>query len=263
MAAILYKALTIAGSDSGGGAGIQADLKTFMALGVYGVSVVTAVTAQNTVGVHGVVELAPDFVALQMDAVLSDIGAHSAKTGMLSSPALVGVVSRKIKEHRVARLVVDPVMVAKGGHALLSEEARRTLVEELLPLAEVVTPNLYEAAVLAGMEVRKRSDMEEASRRIKALGPAYVLVKGGHLEDEATDLLFDGSSFEVYSAARIETTCTHGAGCTFSAAVAAGLARGESVREAALSAKRFVTRAISEGLRPGRGHGTLNHRILA
>lgn len=257
----LFKALTIAGSDSGGGAGIQADLKTFMALGVYGMSVVTAVTAQNTLGVQGVVELPPEFVGLQLDAVLSDIGADGAKTGMLSSTALVQMVSRKIKEHRLKRLVVDPVMVAKGGHPLLREEARNSLIQEVLPLALVVTPNLHEAGLLAGMEVTERNSMEEAARRIRTLGPAYVVVKGGHLEEDATDLLFDGRSFHAYLSPRIATTCTHGAGCTFAAAIAAELARGKGVEEAVTTAKRFVTRAIAEGLLPGKGHGTLNHRV--
>ncbi len=257
----LFKALTIAGSDSGGGAGIQADLKTFMAFGVYGTSVITAVTAQNTLGVQGVVELPADFVGLQLDAVLQDIGANSAKTGMLSSVDLVRMVSRKVREYGLKKLVVDPVMVAKGGHPLLKEEARKTLVEELLPLAQVVTPNLYEAGLLAGLEIRQRKDMEEAARRIRALGPAYVVVKGGHLEEEATDLLFDGRSFELYPSPKLATSCTHGAGCTFAAAIAAGLARGQEVPKAVSSAKRFVTQAIAQGLLPGRGHGTLNHRV--
>ena len=194
------KALTIAGSDSGGGAGIQADLKTFMALGVYGTSVITAVTAQNTLGVQGVVELPSEFVAQQFDSVLSDIGTHAAKTGMLSSIPLVQTVSKKIQEYKLQKLVVDPVMVAKGGHPLLREEARRVLAETLLPLALVVTPNLHEAGLLAGMEVHSRTDMEEAARRIKALGPRYVVVKGGHLETEACDILFDGREFRSYEA---------------------------------------------------------------
>src|SRR6266446_6296853 len=192
----LAKALTIAGSDSGGGAGIQADLKTFMALDVYGTSVLTAVTAQNTLGVQAVVELPPEFVAQQFDSVLSDIGAHAAKTGMLSSIPLVQVVSRKIEEHRVRQLVVDPVMV----------------------------------------------------------------VKGGHLEQEACDLLFDGRSFRAYAAPKLATICTHGAGCTFSAAIAAGLAKGQEVAESVATAKTFVTRAIAAGIPIGQGHAPLNHR---
>ena len=254
------KALTIAGSDSGGGAGIQADLKTFMALGVYGTSVLTAVTAQNTLGVQAVVELPPEFVAQQFDSVLADIGTDAAKTGMLSSIPLVRVVSQKIQEHQLRRLVVDPVMVAKGGHPLLREEARRVLVEALLPLALVVTPNLYEAGLLAGMEVNDRASMEEAARRIKALGPLAVVVKGGHLEQEACDLLFDGHSVRTYVSAKLQTVCTHGAGCTFSAAITAALATGQEVAEAVATAKAFVTKAMAAGFLIGRGHAPLNHR---
>jgi hydroxymethylpyrimidine/phosphomethylpyrimidine kinase len=254
------KALTIAGSDSGGGAGIQADLKTFMALGVYGTSVITAVTAQNTLGVQGVVELPSEFVAQQFDSVLSDIGTHAAKTGMLSSIPLVRTVSQKIQEYKLQKLVVDPVMVAKGGHPLLREEARRVLAETLLPLALVVTPNLHEAGLLAGMEVRNRTEMEEAARRIKVLGPRYVVVKGGHLETEACDILFDGREFHAYEAIKLETICTHGAGCTFSAAITAALAKGQEVQDAVAIAKMFVTKAMTAGILIGAGHAPLNHR---
>lgn len=254
------KALTIAGSDSGGGAGIQADLKTFMALDVYGTSILTAVTAQNTLGVQAVIELPPEFVAQQCDSVLSDIGAQAAKTGMLSSIPLVRIVSQKLQEYKLRQLVVDPVMVAKGGHPLLREEARRVLAETLLPLALVVTPNLHEAGLLAGIEVNDRTSMEEAARRIKALGPAYVVVKGGHLEQEACDLLFDGHGFRAYTSPKLETLCTHGAGCTFSAAITAGLAKGQEVADAVAVAKAFVTRAIAAGVHIGHGYAPLNHR---
>jgi hydroxymethylpyrimidine/phosphomethylpyrimidine kinase len=254
------KALTIAGSDSGGGAGIQADLKTFMALDVYGTSVITAVTAQNTLGVQGVVELPPEFVAQQIDSVCSDINPHAAKTGMLSSIPLVQIVSQKLQEYNLHQLVVDPVMVAKGGHPLLREEARRVLAEILLPLALVVTPNLHEASLLAGIEVNDRPSMEEAARRIKALGPRYVVVKGGHLQQEACDLLFDGHSFRAYTAPKLVTICTHGAGCTFSAAITAGLAKGQAVEDAVTAAKTFITRAIAAGVSIGQGHAPLHHR---
>ena len=254
------KALTIAGSDSGGGAGIQADLKTFFALGVYGTSIVTAVTAQNTRGVQAVSELPPDFVAQQFDSVLPDIGAQAAKTGMLASIPLVTAVSKKIAEYQIRRLVVDPVMVAKGGHPLLRAEARQALVEHLFPLALIVTPNLHEAGLLAGLEVTDRPSMEEAARRIKALGPAHVIVKGGHLAHEACDLLFDGHSFRAYTSQKLETVCTHGAGCTFSAAITAGLAQGRPVPEAVAAAKAFVTQAMRAGFRIGHGHAPLNHR---
>ena len=254
------KALTIAGSDSGGGAGIQADLKTFFALGVYGTSIVTAATAQNTRGVQAVSELPADFVAQQFDSVLPDIGAQAAKTGMLASIPLVTAVSKKIAEYQIRRLVVDPVMVAKGGHPLLRAEARQALVEHLFPLALIVTPNLHEAGLLAGLEVTDRPSMEEAARHIKALGPAYVIVKGGHLVHEACDLLFDGHSFHTYTSQKLETVYTHGAGCTFSAAITAGLAQGRPVPEAVAAAKAFVTRAMRAGFRIGQGHAPLNHR---
>jgi hydroxymethylpyrimidine/phosphomethylpyrimidine kinase len=254
------KALTIAGSDSGGGAGIQADLKTFFALGVYGTSILTAVTAQNTEGVQAVSELPTDFVGQQFDSVLSDIGTQAAKTGMLASIPLVTTVSKKIAEHQIHQLVVDPVMVAKGGQPLLRAEARQALVEHLLPLALIVTPNLHEAGLLAGLEVTDRAGMEEAARRIKTLGPAYVIVKGGHLEHEACDLLFDGHSFRAYTSQKLDTVCTHGAGCTFSAAITAGLAKGRSVPDAVAAAKTFVTQAMTAGFRIGRGHAPLNHR---
>lgn len=254
------KALTIAGSDSGGGAGIQADLKTFFALGVYGTSILTAVTAQNTQGVQAVSELPIDFVGQQFDSVLSDIGTQAAKTGMLASIPLVTTVSEKIAEHQIHQLVVDPVMVAKGGQPLLRAEARQALVEHLLPLALIVTPNLHEAGLLAGLEVTDRAGMEEAARRIKTLGPAYVIVKGGHLEHEACDLLFDGHSFRAYTSQKLDTVCTHGAGCTFSAAITAGLAKGRSVPDAVAAAKTFVTQAMTAGFRIGRGHAPLNHR---
>ncbi len=256
----IAKALTIAGSDSGAGAGIQADLKTFFALGVYGTSVLTAVTAQNTQGVQAVSELPPDFVGQQFDSVLSDIDIQAAKTGMLSSLPLVMTVSKKIAEYQIRQLVVDPVMVAKGGHPLLQEEARQALIDHLLPLALIVTPNLHEAGLLAGFEVTDRASMEEAARRIIALGPTYVVVKGGHLEHEACDVLFDGHSFRVYTSQKLDTVCTHGAGCTFSAALTAGLAKGRSVADAVAAAKTFVTQAMTAGFRIGRGHAPLNHR---
>jgi hydroxymethylpyrimidine/phosphomethylpyrimidine kinase len=179
---------------------------------------------------------------------------------MLSSIPLVQVVSKKIQEYNVRQLVVDPVMVAKGGHPLLRDEARRALVDALLPLALVVTPNLHEAGLLANMEVNDRPAMEEAARRIKALGPASVVVKGGHLEHEACDLLFDGYSFRTYDAPKLNTVCTHGAGCTFSAAIAAGLAKGLTVEDAVSAAKTFVSRAMAAGVLIGRGHAPLNHR---
>jgi hydroxymethylpyrimidine/phosphomethylpyrimidine kinase len=255
------RALTIAGSDSGGGAGIQADLKTFHAFRVHGASVVTAVTAQNSVGVHGVVNLPPEFVARQLDAVLGDIGADAAKTGMLSTAPIIRAVADRLRAYRVERLVVDPVMVAKSGDPLLEPDARQALVEAILPLARVVTPNLHEASALAGFPVSDLEAMEAAARAIHALGPAWVLVKGGHLKDDPIDLLFDGRAVTRLAAERIPTPHTHGTGCTYSAAIAAGLARGAAVPEAVAEAKRYVTAAIRGSFALGRGVGSLRHFV--
>jgi hydroxymethylpyrimidine/phosphomethylpyrimidine kinase len=216
------KALTVAGSDSGGGAGIQADLKTFSAFRVFGMSAITAVTAQNSVGVTGVHNLPPEFVALQLDAVLGDFGADAVKLGMLSTAPIIRAVAGRLTAHGQARVVLDPVMVAKSGAPLLQPDARAALVEAVLPLAEVVTPNLHEAAVLADMSVKTEADMEEAARRIHAQGPRHVLVKGGHLAASATDLLYDGRGFTRFPAPRLDSPNTHGTGCTLSAAIGAG-----------------------------------------
>ncbi|MGH7266138.1 MAG: bifunctional hydroxymethylpyrimidine kinase/phosphomethylpyrimidine kinase [Candidatus Rokuibacteriota bacterium] len=255
------RALTIAGSDSGGGAGIQADLKTFSAFRVFGTSVLTAVTAQNSVGVHGVANLAPEFVARQLDAVLGDIGTDAAKTGMLSTAPIIKAVADRLRAHGVRHLVVDPVMIAKSGDPLLAPAARRALVDAILPLALVVTPNLHEAAALAELPVASLEEMETAARRIHALGPAWVLVKGGHLKGDPVDLLFDGRTLTPLAAERVATPHTHGTGCTYSAAIAAGLARGASVPDAVSEAKRYVTEAIRAGFALGRGVGSLRHFV--
>ena len=254
------KALTIAGSDSGGGAGIQADLKTFSAFRVFGMSVVTAITAQNSVGVHGVHDVPPEFVAAQIDAVLGDFGTDAIKIGMLSSPAIVETVAARLAGGATP-LVLDPVMIAKSGDALLQPAARDALAGRLLPLAHVVTPNLPEAAALAGIPVDTEKDMEEAARRIHRTGPRHVLVKGGHLADSATDLLFDGRAFTRFPGERLASTSTHGTGCTLSSAIAAGLAHGRPLHEAIREAKAYVTAAIREGFRPGRGVGVLRHFV--
>jgi len=254
-------ALTIAGSDSGGGAGIQADLKTFSAFRVFGTSVLTALTAQNSVGVHGVFNVPPEFVAQQIDAVLSDIGADAVKIGMLSTAPIIRAVAERLSAHGRRPLVLDPVMIAKSGDPLLQPEARAALIAEALPLAEVVTPNLHEAAALADMAVDNEADMEEAARRIRALGPRNVLVKGGHLKDAATDILWDGRAFRRYTAPRLDSPNTHGTGCTLSAAIAAGLARGRTLGDAVEEAKRYVTAAIAGGFQAGRGVGALRHFV--
>jgi hydroxymethylpyrimidine/phosphomethylpyrimidine kinase len=255
------KALTIAGSDSGGGAGIQADLKTFSAFRVFGMSVLTAVTAQNSVGVQGVFDLPPEFVARQIDSVLSDFGADAIKVGMLSTAPIIASVAERLRAHGQTRVVLDPVMIAKSGDALLQPEACTALVKEMLPLAQVVTPNLHEAGAIADMAVTTERDMEEAARRIHALGPRYVLVKGGHLADSATDLLWDGKSATRFPGPRIPSTSTHGTGCTFSSAIAAGLARRQALGDAIREAKAYVTAAIREGWQVGGGVGALKHFV--
>jgi hydroxymethylpyrimidine/phosphomethylpyrimidine kinase len=252
-------ALTIAGSDSGAGAGIQADLKTFAALGVYGTSALTAVTAQNTLGVRAVAELSPAIVAAQIDAVVEDIGADATKTGMLASAPIVEAVAGCLRRHGVTRLVVDPVMVAKSGDRLLREDAVQALQGSLLPLALVVMPNLPEAEVLAGMAIKGRAELEEAARRIAATGARYVLIKGGHAPGDAVDVLFDGETFREYPGARVQTGNTHGTGCTLSAAIAAYLARGLSVEQAVGRAKAYLTAALRAAYPVGHGHGPLNH----
>src|SRR3954453_8861684 len=237
-------ALTIAGSDSGGGAGIQADLKTFSALGVFGMSAITAITAQNTLGVTAVFELPPELVAAQIDAVVTDIGVDAAKTGMIANAEIIRVVAAKVREHGISTLVVDPVMVATSGDRLLREEAVEALRTELIPLATVVTPNLPEAAVLLGREVATLDQMRDAARAIVGLGARSVLVKGGHLAGDAVDIFYDGNQFAELTARRIDTTSTHGTGCTLASAIAALLAKGESLERAIQGAKAYVTAAI-------------------
>ena len=249
------RVLTIAGSDSGGGAGIQADLKTFAALGVFGASAITSVTAQNTVGVQGVHDLPPEFVGRQIDSVLEDIAIDSTKTGMLSNAGIIEVVAARVKAHRIERLVVDPVMVAKSGAPLLRSDAVKAVIERLLPLALVVTPNVPEAEALSGLTITGIEEMRQAARQIHRLGPRYVVVKGGHLQGRAIDLLFDGNAFTELDAERIDTPHTHGTGCVFSAAIAAHLAKGNTVPEAVAAAKRFVTAAIRHGFPLGKGYG--------
>ncbi len=257
---MVRRALTIAGSDSGGGAGIQADLKTFTAFQVYGMSALTAITAQNTVGVQGVHVLPPDFVALQLRSVLSDIGADAAKTGMLATKEIVAVVAEVARAFGLPNLVVDPVMVSATGHRLLDEDAVEAVKTLVLPLATVVTPNLDEAAILWGEKVDDLSSMKEAAKIIKALGPRYVLVKGGHLRgDRVFDVLYDGKRFDVRNAPKIPTENTHGSGCTLSAAIAAGLAKGQDVKEAVEMAQRYIHAAIQSAVQIGKGKGPLNH----
>ena len=255
------KALTIAGSDSGGGAGIQADLKTFSAFRVFGMSAVTAVTAQSSTGVAAVFDLPADLVALQIDTVLGDMGADAIKVGMLATAAIVDAAGDRIAAHGQRPVVVDPVLAATSGDALLADDARGVLVKRMLPLATLVTPNLREAAVLADMEVVTETDMIEAARRILALGPRHVLVKGGHLADGATDVLWDGRTLTRFTAERIAGPGPHGTGCTLSAAIAAGLAHGRPLDRAIRAAKAYVTAAIREGFAAGAGAPVLRHFV--
>jgi hydroxymethylpyrimidine/phosphomethylpyrimidine kinase len=255
----IRKALTIAGSDSGAGAGIQADLKTFAALGVYGTSAITAITAQNTVGVTQVLTLSPKLVAAQIDAVIDDIGAHAVKTGMLATRAIVEVVAKKVRQHRLKNLVVDPVMVATSGDLLIRKNAVAALRSRLLPLATVVTPNLPEAEQLTHMRLRTWEEIEAAAKQIVALGAKTVIIKGGHRKGPAVDLFFDGKKFHILDAPRIRTRNTHGTGCTLSAAIAAYLAKGEDIESAVRAAKKYITAAIRAGFTIGAGHGPVHH----
>ena len=256
---LIRKALTIAGSDSGAGAGIQADLKTFAALGVYGTSAITAITAQNTLGVTQVFALNPRLVGAQIDAIVDDIGSHALKTGMLANAAIIEAVVKKIRQHRLKNLVVDPVMVATSGDLLIKKNAVAALRSQLMPLAAVVTPNIPEAEELTELQLRGARDIEEAARKIVAMGAKTVVIKGGHLKGPAIDLFFDGRKFIALKAPRIRTQNTHGTGCTFSAAIAAHLALGENIESAVRAAKKYITAAIRAGFTIGAGHGPVHH----
>ncbi len=253
------RAMTVAGSDSGGGAGIQADLKTFAALGVYGTSALTAVTAQDTKGVYAIAEVPDEVIIAQIDVVLEDIGADAVKTGMLSSRSIIENVADRLEAWGIPHLVVDPVMVAKGGARLLQPSAVEALKGTLLPLAGVVTPNIPEAEVLAGFPILTDDDARRAAVAIRALGPRFVVVKGGHRDGPPEDLVYDGERFIRFSTDRVETQNTHGTGCTFAAAIAALLARGVPPLEAIAGAKAFVTRALRASYAIGSGHSPVNH----
>lgn len=260
---MIANVLTIAGSDSGGGAGIQADLKTFSALGTYGASVITALTAQNTRAVTAIHDVPPDFVGAQLDAVFDDISIDAVKIGMLSRPEIIAVVAERLQRYGADPIVLDPVMVAKSGDRLLQPEAVAALRERLLPLATVITPNLPEAGVLLDVEPpTDQAGMIEAAAALRALGPRAVLLKGGHRESgDSTDVLDDGGEPEILRAARIATTNTHGTGCTLSAAIAALLGRGLPLRTAIDQAKAYITAAIqaADQLVVGHGHGPVHH----
>ncbi|MFO0774236.1 MAG: bifunctional hydroxymethylpyrimidine kinase/phosphomethylpyrimidine kinase [Nitrospiraceae bacterium] len=256
----LKQVLTIAGSDSGGGAGIQADIKAMSANGVFAMSVITAVTAQNTEEVTDVFELPPAMVAAQMDAVFDDFDVAAVKTGMLSSREIVSTVAARLKAQQVAHLVVDPVMVSKSGHRLLKPDAVDALVSELIPLAELLTPNIHEAQQLSGITITSLADARQAAKKLAQLGSRYVLIKGGHLlAERGTDLLYDGRFFTLFKGEFIDTRHTHGTGCTYASAIAAQLARGKSMADAVQAAKTYVTDAIRHSLAIGHGQGPTNH----
>ncbi len=258
----MKKVLTVAGSDSGGGAGIQADLKTFAALRVYGTSAITAVTAQNTSRVTGVYALPAEFVARQVEAVVEDIGVDALKTGMLANSDIIRAVAGVVRKYGLGPLVVDPVMVAQSGDVLMEKEAIAALREELLPLATIVSPNLDEAAILTGREVKTLEDMKAAARTIFTFGPDWVLIKGGHMEGSTvTDLLYDGSGYSYFSSPRLVVVNTHGSGCTYAAAIAAMLTRKPSVPEAVREARQYLLEALAEGLHIGKGSGPLHHLV--
>ncbi|MEA3475793.1 MAG: bifunctional hydroxymethylpyrimidine kinase/phosphomethylpyrimidine kinase [Candidatus Cloacimonadota bacterium] len=257
------KALTIAGSDSGGGAGIQADLKTFHAFNVFGMSAVTSVTSQNTLGVRSIHDIPSNVVGDQIDMIMKDIGTDATKTGMVSNKEIIEIIVDRVEEHKIEKLVVDPVMIAKSGARLLRKDAEKALIENLLPVAFLVTPNVFEAEIISGISIKNIEDAKKLAKLIQKMGAKNVLLKGGHLSGEnAIDILFDGKGFTYYEKDKIDTKNTHGTGCTFSAAITAGLAKGVTVYNAIKVAKDYITRAIKNApTNIGKGHGPLYHNI--
>jgi hydroxymethylpyrimidine/phosphomethylpyrimidine kinase len=259
---LIPRALTIAGSDSGGGAGIQADLKTFTAFKVFGMSAITSITAQNTLGVFEVFDLPPETVQRQIDVICEDIGVSAAKTGMLSNENIISAVAESIVKNKIEKLVVDPVMRAKSGDPLLKPTAEKALIEKILPLALLITPNIPEAEALSGKRIKSIKDMREVAKCLMDYGPKNVLVKGGHLDEKfAIDILYNGSEFYEFGADKIETKNTHGTGCTYSSAITSMLAWGKDLITSVDVAKRYVTEAIRQSFGIGKGHGPLNHFV--
>lgn len=256
----MYRALTIAGSDSCGGAGIQADLKSFSANGVYGMSVITAITAQNTMGVFGIQDVEPQMIEKQIDVIFEDIRVDAVKIGMVSKIESIKPIANALnKVEDLCDIVLDPVMISKSGFNLLSPDAKETLVKELFPLATLITPNLPEAEEILGVEIKNLEQMKDAAKKLIELGPKAVLVKGGHLEDDATDLLYDGNEFALFPQERINTTHTHGTGCTLSSAIAANIAKKMNIKDAVGEAKNYITGAIKNGFELGKGVGPTHH----
>lgn len=251
--------LTIAGSDSSGGAGIQADLKTFSAIGTYGMSVITAITAQNTQGVFLVEDLSKEIIEKQIEVVFEDIEPAAVKIGMVSSPEIINTIVNTLKKYNPKYLVVDPVMISKSGYSLLKPEAKKTLIEELIPMAYIITPNTLEAEEIVGMKINTVDDMREVGEKILELGPKYVLMKGGHLQGDAVDVLIGKDTFEIYKQERLDRKNTHGTGCTLSSAITSHLALGYDVVEAVRLSKEYITEAIRESFDIGKGVGPVNH----
>ncbi|MCT4620498.1 MAG: bifunctional hydroxymethylpyrimidine kinase/phosphomethylpyrimidine kinase [Marinisporobacter sp.] len=251
--------LTIAGSDSSGGAGIQADLKTFSAHATFGMSVITAITAQNTQGVFDVQDITPSVIANQIKAIFDDIIVHGIKIGMVSQTETIEIIADTLKKYDLPPLVVDPVMISKSGYDLLKPEAKKALIEKLLPMATLITPNLPEAEEILGYKIEDLEQMKKAAKDLHDLGPQFVLVKGGHLSKTATDVLYDGKEFYLFDQERIETTHTHGTGCTLSSAIAANLAKDMPIYEAVKNAKEYITTAITHGFSIGHGVGPTHH----
>lgn len=255
----MHKSLTIAGSDSSGGAGIQADLKTMTVLGVYGMSAITALTAQNTTGVQSIFEVTPKFLEDELDSIFTDIFPDSVKIGMVSNADLIRVISKKLREHNAKNIVVDPVMVSTSGSKLMADGAKDTLLSELFKVADIITPNIPEAEALTGQSIKSKDDMVEAAKKIGEFFEGYILLKGGHSADDADDLLYKNSEKIWIKGERIENPNTHGTGCTLSSAIASYLAMGHDVPESVHLAKEFITGAISAKLDLGKGRGPLNH----
>lgn len=255
----MKKALTIAGSDSSGGAGIQADLKTFSAHGIFGMSIITAVTAQNTQGVFAVEDISSDIIGKQIDAIFTDIEVDGVKVGMVSQIDTIKTIANKLSEYKPKNVVVDPVMVSKSGYHLLQPEAKDALIKELFPLATLVTPNIPEAEVITGIEITTLKDMEKAAVLINQMGCKNVLIKGGHLENDAIDILYDGENYHHFETTRINTKNTHGTGCTLSSAITSNLANGISIKEAVSLGKDYITIAIKNSFSIGKGVGPTHH----
>lgn len=253
------KVLTIAGSDSSGGAGIQADLKTMTAIGVYGMSVITALTAQNTTGVYGIRDVEPEFVAKQMDCIFTDIVPDAVKIGMVSQTLIIHAIAEKLQQYGAKNVVLDPVMVSTSGRRLLAEDAMETLAERLLLLAAVVTPNIPEAEILSGIKIETEKEMEAAAKKIGETCHGAVLVKGGHQAATANDVLYRDGKFTWFYGARIDNPNTHGTGCTLSSAIACGLAAGKTVEDSVRDAKAYLSGALASGLDLGKGSGPLDH----